>query len=468
MRAQRIKIPLLDDFEVISLSGTQSINSHGFLKVAGYISSRQEDEILSWSLEDCCKLEIVVIDENGTEYKWFEGVLLGSEVEVENDKRMLTLSLATGSYLMDINPHTRSFQSSGISYKTIFDTIHEEYGEGAAIFNVEEDRTIEHMILQYEETDWQFAKRMASRFHAVLTPDTRFGFPVYFVGVSSRNPIDEIRTKTYTLEKRVGDFMHLRGEGVESVFEADLHAWHYKSREIYHLGDVVCFNGKNVCVSEVKSEMVGGELCHYYVFVSQRAMQVPKSYNQNLVGLSLKGQVGEVKRDCVTVTLDEDENRGKSGTRFYPFATMYSSEDGTGWYFMPEASDAVRLFFPTEDEKDAFVVNAVHVQGKAAEKRSNPSFKSLMNRQGKEILFTPSCIRITNNAGMLIELDDSEGIKIVSDKAIRIASETLVDIKSSMDVVRLSAPNEIIFKQGNTEMGLKEKMTFKGAQVRLD
>ena len=135
---------------------------------------------------------------------------------------------------------------------------------------------------------------------------------------------------------------------------------------------------------------------------------------------------------------------------------------------MPEASDAVRLFFPTEDEKDAFVVNAVHVQGEAAEKRSNPSFKSLMNRQGKEILFTPSCIRITNNAGMLIELDDSEGIKIVSDKAIRIASETLVDIKSSTDVVRLSAPNEIIFKQGNTEMGLKEKMTFKGAQVRLD
>ena len=52
-------------------------------------------------------------------------------------------------------------------------------------------------------------------------------------------------------------------------------------------------------------------MCHYYVFVSQRAMQVPKSYNQNLVGLSLKGQVGEVKRDCVTVTLDEDEEQGK-------------------------------------------------------------------------------------------------------------------------------------------------------------
>lgn len=135
---------------------------------------------------------------------------------------------------------------------------------------------------------------------------------------------------------------------------------------------------------------------------------------------------------------------------------------------MPEVSDTVRLCFPTEDEKDAFAVNAVHVQGKAAGKRSNPRFKSLMNRQGKEILFTPSCIRITNNAGMSIELNDSEGIQIVSDKSIRIASEALLDIKSSTDVVRLSAPHEIIFKQGNTEMDLKEKMTFKGAQVRLD
>ena len=69
---------------------------------------------------------------------------------------------------------------------------------------------------------------------------------------------------------------------------------------------------------------------------------------------------------------------------------------------------------------------------------------------------------------MSIELNDSEGIQIVSDKSIRIASEALLDIKSSTDVVRLSAPHEIIFKQGNTEMDLKEKMTFKGAQVRLD
>ena len=135
---------------------------------------------------------------------------------------------------------------------------------------------------------------------------------------------------------------------------------------------------------------------------------------------------------------------------------------------MPEVSDAVRLCFPTEDEKDVFVANAVHVPGSAGGKRRNPSVKSLMNRQGKEILFTPSGIRITNNAGMSIELNDKEGIQIVSDKAIRIASETLVDIKSSADIVRLSAPNEIIFKQGNTEMDLKEKMTFKGAQVRLD
>ncbi|MFR4350212.1 MAG: hypothetical protein ACLT3H_00920 [Roseburia sp.] len=468
MRAQRIKISLLPGFEVISLTGTQRVNDHGSLKLSGYISGKQEDEILSQSLEDYCRMEVAVIGENGTEHKWFEGVLISSEIRVENEKRMLMLYLKTGTYLMDITPHIRSFQSPGITYRAIFDTFQEEYGRGAAIFHVEESQTAGHMILQYQETDWQFAKRMASRFHAVLIPDARFGFPVYSVGVSGRSPVDEIETKTYTLEKRIGDYMDLNGKGVGTVSEADMYVYHYASREVYYLGDTVLFNGKMVCVCEVKSEMVGGELCHFYLLAPQRAMQVPKSYNQNLVGLSLQGRVGEVRRDCVTVAIDGDENRGKSGTRLYPFSTMYSSEDGTGWYFMPEVSDTVRLCFPTEDEKDAFAVNAVHVQGKAAGKRSNPSFKSLMNRQGKEILFTPSCIRITNNAGMSIELNDSEGIQIVSDKSIRIASEALLDIKSSTDVVRLSAPHEIIFKQGNTEMDLKEKMTFKGAQVRLD
>ena len=67
-----------------------------------------------------------------------------------------------------------------------------------------------------------------------------------------------------------------------------------------------------------------------------------------------------------------------------------------------------------------------------------------------------------------MELNDSKGIEIISNKAINISAVAHIDIKSQTDIISITAPTEIQFKQGNTEMDLKEKMSFKGAQVRLD
>ena len=48
------------------------------------------------------------------------------------------------------------------------------------------------------------------------------------------------------------------------------------------------------------------------------------------------------------------------GARWFPYATVYSSGDGTGWYCMPEIGDKIRLYFPTEKEQDAYVISAYH------------------------------------------------------------------------------------------------------------
>ena len=91
-----------------------------------------------------------------------------------------------------------------------------------------------------------------------------------------------------------------------------------------------------------------------------------------------------------------------------------------------------------------------------------------MNKQRKEILFTPGTLLMTNNKGMSIELSDQEGIKIVSDKAIVIQSDSSVNITSTTSVLSVVAPERITFKQGNTEMDMQEKLMLKGAQVHLD
>ena len=91
-----------------------------------------------------------------------------------------------------------------------------------------------------------------------------------------------------------------------------------------------------------------------------------------------------------------------------------------------------------------------------------------MNKQKKEILFTPSSLLITNNNGMSIELSDQEGIKIISDKAIKIQSDAAVDITSTTSTLSVTAPQRLTFNQGGTSMDMQDKLVMTGAQVHLD
>ena len=111
----------------------------------------------------------------------------------------------------------------------------------------------------------------------------------------------------------------------------------------------------------------------------------------------------------ICISLEADENQAECGRTWFDFSTPYSSYDGAGFYCMPEIGDTVRLYFPTCDEKKACGFSAVN-----REERQNPEIKYLMNKEGKQLILAPDYIRLTNNAGMSLELNDHAGIRIES------------------------------------------------------
>ena len=122
-----------------------------------------------------------------------------------------------------------------------------------------------------------------------------------------------------------------------------------------------------------------------------------------------------------------DEWQALDGKKWFTYATVYSSPDGTGWYSMPEVGDTVRLYVP-DHENRCLVVSSVHKETDST--RQNPDYKSFKTKYGKEILFTPDSILITNNQGMLVELNDQEGITMTSDKDILIQAQDNMTIAS--------------------------------------
>lgn len=236
---------------------------------------------------------------------------------------------------------------------------------------------------------------------------------------------------------------------------------------MFVLGECLRFNGQPLYIYAIDTELIGAELYHTYTLGRKSGFLVPEEYNLKMIGNSLSGKISAVQKAVVQISIDKDENKS-SGVRWFPYSTIYSTPDGTGWYCMPEIGDTIRLYVPTEHDEEAYVANSVHLPLLTGPERSNPDFKSIMNKQRKEVLFTPGSILMTNNSGMSIELSDQEGIKVISDKAIKICSDSSVEITSTTSTVSVTAPKRIIMRQGETEMDMQDKLSFKGAQVHLD
>ena len=59
--------------------------------------------------------------------------------------------------------------------------------------------------------------------------------------------------------------------------------------------------------------------------------------------------------------MDIDGPCGGKDAYWFPYATMSAALDGSGWYYMPEAGDRVRVEFPDKYAQDALVINSASV-----------------------------------------------------------------------------------------------------------
>lgn len=83
-----------------------------------------------------------------------------------------------------------------------------------------------------------------------------------------------------------------------------------------------------------------------------------------------------MEKDQVQVSLAYDVEGG--GKRWFAYSTPYSSPDGTGWYFMPEPGEEIRLHFPTQEEDAAYVVSSTHI---THGNRSDPEVKFIRTQR---------------------------------------------------------------------------------------
>lgn len=465
MKAIQIKVEPFQFLSIQKLFVHRKSDCHSKLFIQGLIQADSEMDYYNYCIRaKHPELKMIAVDEQ-TDKDFFCGIIIDFSMKKEGKVCSLSLEVSSGSYLMDLKEHQRFYQREDQPVSEIFEEICNAYPSCNYLFSPGQKFQLNQFTIQYRETDWDFLKRLASRNHLPLIPADYIPGIYFYVGINTRNS-NEISEDTYTILNDVRDYY-------KKSSQMDYHStgsisYGFSSREIYHIGDEIIFNRIKMYIYEIESELNHGELVHHYKIKAEHGFQTVYKPNSAVIGASFDAEVAEVEKDKVMVSLLKGENSEQSPAKLFPFSTVYSSQDGTGWYCMPEPGDTVRLYIPSEQEADGYVISAVHQKSADSNARVHSAVKSLKTRYGKEVYFTPDSIVMTNHKGNTIILHDENGILIESDKDIVMRAEGDISLTSMEQTLLLNAADKIDICQGGTQLTVDDDIAFKGGKLRME
>ncbi len=442
-----IAVDTLTFVQLLQFSIEQELNQHGKASIVGTMDSSGAADAVS-RIDETTVFKVTSSADN-QHATLFVGCVEDISLEEGAIYSKVTVNLISLSCKMDLLKESRSFQDSTEEYQDLID---EAVGSLGTVTVEVDDEAIGELILQYDETCWEFSKRMGSHLSAPLVPTLNVDIPTYSVGIppsSKTVVVDTVATK-YVFHSL--DFAkYSKNAASPTLIAADFaHEWVETTAYLF-VGDTVTLNGTDKRVVAVKGALKDGILQMEYGLAPSDVVDVPKIECETIVGKILLAEVKEVALDKVEVHfLEIDENHNSSGDCELPFSTTYSSSDGSGWYCMPEKTDHVRVCFPSNIASEAFVTSSVCLIAP-----TNTRNKSWKAPGGKEILLTDEGMYIIGNEGKLfINLTDDEGIQLYSSEKITISSDGSVELKAAK-ALKIIAEKEMVIGTDKAYINLK-------------
>ncbi|EES51087.1 phage tail protein [Clostridium botulinum] len=442
------------------------LNEHAKLYISGIIS----DEIVDKYVESTSPYESIAValkDDQGNIIDLFRGIVTNVGINAIDNVRTLEIEALSKTFLMDIQKRSRSFQNENNSYEDVIRMVNSQYRDIQFIDNATYGAKIDKLLVQYKETDWQFIKRIVSHFNCAVVPACELEGIKYTLGSAENNKSFNINEFNYSIKKGLQEYNIKYANDGYDLSEVDLISYEITTNKIMTLYNDVAFKGRKLFVYRCEIELVNGILLNKYILRDINGMKVRKNYNNNITGVSLQGRVLAAEKDKVKVSLEIDGSpTTREGARWFEFATIFSSPSGAGWYCMPEIEDVVRLYFPDNEEKHAYVISSMHYLSSNPNKRSDPSVKSIGTKYGKEIVMSPGSVEIIGNGNLLMRLTDDGGIEVNSNKNIVLDAGGDISINGG-GKVSIKGKEGVNLTQSGANVVIQDDVTMSGGKVNI-
>lgn len=450
----------LENLSIQKLVVCQEINQHATLEVLAIIKEDDEEEYRKRiTLSDTVK----VLTKNSKLI--YSGLIINTKINKIQDLNYLHLTGMSHTYLMSIEPKSRSFQNIAMTYTDVINIVASQYQGGSCMDKVSGGATINRPIIQYREDDFSYIKRLASHFNSFLIPNLTGNGPRFYFGCPEIDK-GEIIARNQTVHKDFSRYLELK-PFIPNIMQLDFTVFEVETDEIYDLGDKVTFNGIDCYISKTRYQYDKNVIRNIVYLSQKRGMSQLYIPNNNIKGSSIYGKVIAVARDNVRIHLEIDETQDAATAYWYPYESIYASGGEVGFYCMPEIGDDIKLYHPDENELRASVTDAVkpHNPTENPERlnpqhpMANPNVKFLRTPFGKELRLRPNGVDIISRAGsVFMSLDDNGTLQINGNSRVALTAVNDIEIKAkninfeALEQIEITAQGSKVDIQGDVKI----------------
>ena len=477
----------IENVQVVIESET---NQHTKMVLTGFLSSEQYAEYLK-RVGSYTQIRAEHIS-NGQQTLQYEGIITKIGIAAEgasnnNAVHHVSVEALSHSYLMDVTQKSRSFQNKEMEYSELLSTVLRDYKDANSIETIA--GKLNTFVLQYQETDWSFLKREASKFEQGIYVDSRFAAPKIYFGMPQGTNRGAIENFEYVVSRDLSAYRADKENAlVTNMRESDYLTYEITdafATDTFFLGDQLNYAGMPLSIFRVVSIIKDHQLYNTYTLRTRDGLKQARQYSNNQQGLSLIGKVIAVENNMLKIHLDIDVAQSVEDACWFDYATCHST-----FYCMPELDDYVMLNCPTNEAKDAIITtsikqdpsggfmrnNLVAALGASeptgpinfAESATNPDVKLLTTKSGRMLQLGPDNIIVLFDADTYLVLDDDNGITLHTTQDISLHAKGQIQAAAEEEMI-LMAGTKITIRNHESSIELDPaRITVRSMDIRMN
>lgn len=255
---------------ILELKMEKKMNDHAMMYIRGVLKDGEKDSAVAAVSEETqiqCQVDGKTI---------FSGIIQNINVTCTDTVYYLEASVVSNTILLDVCPMQRSFQEKDQEFKAIADYVIKD--AGAKMQFHAPAKKVENIILQYNETDWDFMKRLASHSNSVLIPVANSEQPEFLFGVEDAMEYkDKLDAFHYSISKDMAMYRSLSQSEDLDFTEDDAIIYSLKTDDfVFDIGDMLSLNGNPLFVSTANLLLKDSILVCTYTLATKNAISCLK------------------------------------------------------------------------------------------------------------------------------------------------------------------------------------------------